>query len=178
MKNAQADVVKLLEQLDRYLAAPLSILLIDVPGYQLLGMPGAADEIGFASTHASTIARLRLSIPFNRCQISDLPFLFETRLQAWNQPGLQMLRVQVLDRSDALVHKILVNQRKDIQTVAAARSTSGLSYESLLESFCAIDPAGGDLSRKKNDFLFLIENLFGKTSATHAEAVMAERLGG
>ena len=184
MKISRDDLAKLFEQVDKYLHSPLSLILLDLPSFHLIHYPGAASSGGgddidqFRQVFSSTSARLRMNVPFSTCQLSDFPFLFESRLQPWQQPSLKMLKIQVVDRSDALVHKILRNEKKDFQAVASNRGTAGLTFETLIDSFCAIDPSAGDLRRKKQDFLFVIEALFGKTSAMQAETTLAERLGG
>ncbi|MCM2278121.1 MAG: hypothetical protein NDJ89_08590 [Oligoflexia bacterium] len=178
MRVTLDDVRKLLLDMERQLPAPAQILVMEIPSLSLVAL-GEGEELNpLREAHGNACARLRLQIPLLLTQGSSFPFLFETRFVPLAAPGLTKLQAQIVDRHDTTVHKIIRGEKRDVAAIQAMSRQSGLTYSTLLDSFCAIDASAvPELRRARAIFLELIETLFGRNSAMQAEAALAERLG-
>lgn len=183
MKQTQNDLIRLLLCLDHNLKIQAHLLVIDFPVYSLAYYPGAGvtevpvdvtEQLRYA--HSNAMGQAGVQIPFHSVPVSDFPFLFETRLSPLPVTGLQRLKVDVLDRHDAVVACLIHGDRRQLSTIQSMGRQAGLSYESLVDSFCAIDPSNGNMGRMKQELLNLIEVVFGETSMMQAEAIIAERM--
>lgn len=186
MRHSREDVLKLLQTIDTELGPgdPVHLATLDIPSWALAHTPSSDSERiplevmdRLRQSHGNATARLRLQIPLVNLQMSDLPFMFETRRTPLEAP-FRRLKVDLLDRADVVVSKILRGEKRDLNAIASLGHQAGLSYEPLVNSFCAIDlSTASDMRRIKSEFLQLIEALFGARSVAQAEAEIAERLG-
>ncbi|MCM2323068.1 MAG: hypothetical protein NDJ90_07375 [Oligoflexia bacterium] len=178
MKITLDDVRKLLANMEPEVQTAAQVLVMELPALSLVVL---SDKEGFEevrAAHSNACARLRLAVPLQTSQSSDFPFLFESRLTPLAAPGLTRLQPQLLDRHDTVVSKILKGDKRDLATIEGMARHSGLTFEALVDSFCAIDTSTvSDFRRVRATFLQLIETLFGANSVTRAEATVAERLG-
>lgn len=184
MKYSQEDLTRFLQAMDPLLGGPTPLLLLDLPNFVLAHYPGSGMEqppLDFLdrlrNAHSQASLKSRVQIPLRELGVSDFPFMFESRLAPFDAPGLRNLKVNIVDRHDGVVSKILREEKRELAEIEKLGRSAGLSYDGLIDSFCAIDTSIGDMRRKRQQFLDLIELLFGATSVTRAEVALTERLG-
>ncbi len=184
MRHTREDLIKLLQTMDRQLNSPAHLVAMDLPYLALVTYPESGASVvpdqssseKLQAIHGTTCARTRINIPFNAMSFNDFPFMFETRLTELEIPGARFLKAHWLDRHDTTVARLVRGDRREISAIESLGRSSGLTYESLIESFCAIDLENRDSKKLRQQFLNLVEALFGAASVAQAEAVLAERL--
>ena len=168
--------------MDRLVNTPLQLGLINIPALTLVSYPSSAIDTApedslakLQSSYTNACVRTHISIPFVTLQLQDFPFLFESRLNPIEVPQARWIALKQIDRHDAVICHLLRNQRKEISQIQKLGRNSGLSYQALIDSFCAIDGEARDMRRLRQDFLNLVEYLFGDASVAQAETVLSER---
>lgn len=182
MRHTQADLFKLVQIMDRLLGVHTRLGFLDYPDLTLISYPGSglepmpegmSERIQNAYTLVSS--KTQISIPYLPLQLQDFPFMFETRMTVVEVPETRFVTLGQIDRHDAVMCHLLKNNRREIAAIEKMGRSSGLSYEGLIDAFCAIDGEGRDTRRLRQNFLNLVEYLFGGASVAQAVAVISER---
>lgn len=115
------------------------------------------------------------SIPMAPAGVADPPINFEDRLLALDL-DLVRLQVQVPERHDLVLMKLVRGYEHDVDAAVALDRTAGLDLEVLVGRYLSeMDAAIGDRRRLDQSFLLGIEAVFGEPVADRVEAALPRR---
>ncbi len=184
MKFTSEHLFKILVGLDAQLKTPLELILVDLPYLQLVYTPpgesGNATPVDtdmLRRAYDTAVARSGIRMPLTLAQASDFPFLFESRLSDFATQGLKHLKLKLASRHDVVAWLLLRQDKRAIADIQSMGQASHLSFEPLLDSFCAVDASHRNIRAARAQFLALVGERFGKTCETQAKTALRERLG-
>lgn len=183
MRHSREDLIKLAQAIDKQLNRSAQLAVLDMPVLSLVCYPSATvsppvdqetpEEL--QAIHGNASARARIQIPLVAMSFNDFPFMFETRLTPLEVPGTRFLKLQLINRHDAVIHHVIRGNRRELSAIESMGRGAGLSFESLLDSYCTIDLDNHDPRRMRQQLLNLVEMIFGAASVAQAEAILTER---
>lgn len=163
--------------MDRHLNAPASVVIIggaaaafhraqstttDVDTQESLNA-----ELEEAIRHAR--AETGLDIPVNHSTVAGVPYNYEDRLERM-LPELKNLAVWVLEKHDLALSKVIRCYEHDLQQLDEIHMHSGFDFGILLDRFrTEMGHVVGDPERIRQNFLELIERLFGESKRVKAD---------
>jgi len=114
-----------------------------------------------------------LKIPISAVTVADFPWNFRDRLTR-ALPDLRRLDVQVLEKHDLALSKVIRGDDHDFQQLLSLHETVGLHFGTLLERY--IEEMGHEVAhpgRVRLNLLELVEHLFGELARVEAERQLA-----
>jgi hypothetical protein len=175
-----ADEIRaLFEAADRQLARPHTITII---GGSAAALAGAAvtttdidtfDALSLELEAALTHARSEtgLDIPCSRSGVADIPYHAEDRCE--RLPNLTKLDVKILERHDLALSKALRYVDHDVEQLRSVNAVARFDFEVLVTRFRdEMGHAMGDANKHREQFLGLIEELFGEMKRVDAERAL------
>ena len=178
-----AEIVTFLKAVDRHAKRPFRVVIIGGAAASLhYGAAGGTMDIDTANNVAELepaceAARKEtgLDIPVSSVPIAESPWQYEDRLQRVPIRGLKKLTVFVPDKHDWALMKITRLLEKDIEDIEEVSKTVGLDRAVFLDRFLKemthIEPH----ERLIQQFLTMMEELFGESEAKLMEAAIKKR---
>lgn len=180
-RHKRTDLLETLQRIDRELKEPCEIVLIG----------GAALSLGFGGESTADIdlwspktgpfweavARLRrtdpLFAPIQPVGIATEPLHFESRLFALPIKGCGMLTVLIPEAHDLALLKTARATSHDLDAIEALSRTTHLKLETLIERYReSKTQVIGPAQRFRNNFLALVERLYGENTAVALEKTL------
>src|SRR5207248_8205118 len=114
-----------------------------------------------------------LEIPVQAVSIHDGPFGYEARLTRLEFPKLTRLQVEVPEKHDWALMKLVRFNEKDIRDIVAVSQTVGFDKEILLARFLEeMTHVTGPPSVLVLSFTIMIEKLYGKKEADRMDKII------
>jgi len=131
---------------------------------------------GFAEACERVGARLGLPIPVQRVGVFDAPYSYEARLE--QAPGLHFKNIEVMlpERHDWALMKAARGAESDLDHVEQVHQLGAFDLATLVERFGEMQFVGPP-RRLRQNFLALIERLFGTAAAEQADRALPEPRG-
>jgi len=176
----EVEICEFLRAVDRHLFAPSRMIIIggaasafyqststtnDVDTYEAIAVD-LQEAIKKATTETG------LSIPINHSSVADCPYHFEERLER-KLLELVYLEVLVLEKHDLALSKTIRGASHDEQQIHEIHNAVGLSFDTLVQRFRdEMDHIVGDPTRIRQQFLQLLELLFGEMKSVAAKKLL------
>ena len=177
------DLIRFLEETDRQLSTSHGLIIIG----------GAAALLGHAAArptadidlvtripkdleNAFTKARVitGLDIPVTTVGVYDGPYEYETRLEDLDL-GLKRLSIQIPERHDLVLMKVVRGYEHDIQVIAEMHQASPLDMATLTQRYkTEMTHVIGRPAVLRLSFLLMIQTLFGTEAAKQIEDKLPE----
>jgi hypothetical protein len=172
------EIRAFLEAVDRHLMVTVRI--------ELLGGSAAALAHGATSTTVDmdtfnevdaalvdAVARAKeesgFEIPVSQAAVADVPYHYLERLER-QLPALERLEVWVLEKHDLVLSKAVRCFEHDLQQIIEIHQHGALSFDVLVDRFASeMTHAMGDEKRIRDNFLIMIEWVFGEVQRVAAE---------
>ena len=176
----RAEIVKFLQAVDRHAKRPFRMVIIGGAAASLhYGAAGGTLDIDTANNvagleHACDAARKEtgLDIPVSSVPIAESPWEYEDRLQRVSIRGLKKLDVLVPEKHDWALMKITRLLEKDIEDIQEVSRTVGLDRKVFLDRFLKEMTHLEPRTRLVQQFLTMMEELFGESEANRMEAAI------
>ena len=115
----------------------------------------------------------QLDIPLCHSTVADAPYHFETRLQEYTHIPLKKLHILIPEKHDLAMMKMIRGYQHDIQHIQEIAERVGLEYHILLSRFLEeMSHVVIDWNRLEDNFLYMIEELFGEEKAEETEKLI------
>lgn len=114
-----------------------------------------------------------LDIPMEPVGVADFPYDYEDRLQNYSIEGMKYLIVQVPEKHDLVLMKMIRGQENDLNAAEQIHENEGLSAETLLTRILKeLTHVTGDKKRIKDQFLAMFEVLYDEDTLSSAERAL------
>jgi hypothetical protein len=165
------------EVVDRHLTATTSLVIIGGAAAAFHRAESTTNDVDTVDAPGSAlvtaieqaIAETGLFVPVSRSSVAQMPWNYEDRLER-QLPELKYLEVWILEKHDLTLSKIVRGVEHDLQQLEEIHRNSGLDFEILVERFrTEMASVVGDPIRIRQNFLALVERLFGELKRVSAE---------
>jgi len=111
-----------------------------------------------------------LEIPMQHATVADVPYNYQDRLHR-QLPELENLEVWILEKHDLALSKAVRCNEGDLQQILEMHEAVRLDFDTLVDRFNnEMKQTNGDPTRIRNNFLDMIDYLFGEMKRIAAEA--------
>lgn len=184
------ELEEFLLAVDRNLPGPTSIDIIGeaaaILGLEAEGIGGRGtvdiDVVGNLSLLVGAMNQARqetgLDIPVETVGIYDAPYDYESRIERVDVPKLEYLQVFIPEKHDWVLMKAMRLSGRDLANISEVHQKVGLQAEVLLERFLdEMTHVIGNTRNKIQDFLDLMESLYGEEETERAEVEILDHPG-
>ena len=173
------DLKTYLRAVDSHLDAPFRLIVIGGSAALLgYGISRVTQDIDTWDNEHSKIrdalelARKEtgLEIPIQHPGVQDGPYFLEDRLKRICFRGLCKLMIQVPEKHDLVLMKMIRGEQPDMEVAEEIKTKRGLSSETLTKRYLEeMSHVVGDSRRLDLNFLALMDRLFGTEIREHAQ---------
>ena len=174
----KVEIEKFLLAIDENLKKPFDLIVIGgtaaALAYQVSNFTKDIDTVNnvlpILSAYKAAIKKTGLNIPLGPVGVEDGPWLYEDRLVEYRISGMTKLKIKVPERHDLVLMKMVRGQENDIDTACQIHKNVPLQFEIIIDRILSeMTQVIGNKLRIKNQFLALIERLFGDMRLKEAE---------